>query len=196
MADWRSSAPARMRPHPLPLVLVLLLASSATAEDFTVRFYVHIESGRTGSFAVTVREKKAPVAAARFRQLVQSGFFDGCSFFRVVPGFIVQFGLSGNVTSQREWDARGLLRDESNIKEPDWNMRELLLLAPTPACDRVSAVAKLTLRAPISQVARSHSRPRVPTRAARSSLSTTTTTTCSTQRGSCRSDGSWTAWAR
>ena len=127
MSRHRSAAVA----VPRAAVAVLLALACASGQDFTARFFVQLEPGRHSSFAVTVREKKEPLAAARFRQMVNSGFFDGCSFFRVVPGFIVQFGLSGNVTVQREWDARGLLRDEVNVKEPDWNMRGTIAFATT-----------------------------------------------------------------
>lgn len=106
-----------------PRWIIWLLFSAANAEDYTVRFLVQLDPVTQGEFKVTVREKKAPLAAARFRELVNSGFYDGCSFYRVVTGFIVQFGLSGNVTKQQEWDRRGMLRDESHISEPDWNMR-------------------------------------------------------------------------
>ena len=41
----------------------------------------------------------------------------------------MQFGLSGNMTMQRAWDARGMLRDESRIETPDWNMRGTMAMA-------------------------------------------------------------------
>jgi len=107
---------------------LLLLVASAHAEDYTVRFTVQLEE-RVDSFSVTVREKKSPLASARFRELVNSGFFNGCSFFRVLPAYVWQFGLSGNVTRQREWDARGTLREESHIEQPDWNMRGTIAFA-------------------------------------------------------------------
>ncbi|KAL3920150.1 MAG: hypothetical protein SGPRY_005356, partial [Prymnesium sp.] len=91
--------------------------------DYTVKFVVQLDDERDADFLVTVRESKAPIAAQRFRELVTSGFFNGCTFFRVLPGFMVQFGLSGNVTRQHHWDAKGHLRDERNIVHPDWNMR-------------------------------------------------------------------------
>ena len=102
------------------------------AEDYTVRFDVQLEGRKDlSSFRITVREKKAPIAARRFLQLVHDGFFNGNSFFRVLPGYLVQFGLSGNVTKQREWDARGPLRDETNIEQPDWNMRGTIAFSST-----------------------------------------------------------------
>ena len=67
---------------------------------------------------------------------VRTGFFNGCYFFRVVPGFIVQFGLSGNLTRQHEWDLKGPLRDEHTIAEPDWNMRGTIAFANAGANTR------------------------------------------------------------
>jgi len=100
--------------------------------DYTVRFDVQLEGVKElSSFLVTVREKKGALAARRFLQLVHDGFFDGCSFFRVLPGYLVQFGLSGNVTRQRAWDAHGALRDETNIEQPDWNIRGSIAFATT-----------------------------------------------------------------
>jgi len=89
---------------------------------------------------ITVREGKAPIAAQRFRELVNSGFFNGCTFFRVLPGFILQFGLSGNTTLQHEWDAKGFLRDESRIEHPDWNMRGTIAFANSGPNSRATQV--------------------------------------------------------
>jgi len=47
-----------------------------------------------GDFTVTVHRDWAPIGADRFFNLVKHRFYDNASFFRVVPGFVVQFGLS------------------------------------------------------------------------------------------------------
>jgi peptidyl-prolyl cis-trans isomerase A (cyclophilin A) len=47
-----------------------------------------------GDFTVEVHRTWAPRGADRFYNLVKSGFFDGVRVFRVVPGFVVQFGIS------------------------------------------------------------------------------------------------------
>jgi peptidyl-prolyl cis-trans isomerase A (cyclophilin A) len=46
-----------------------------------------------GLFTVQVNPEWAPLGAARFLELVRSGYYDGAKFFRVLPGFVVQFGL-------------------------------------------------------------------------------------------------------
>ena len=123
------------RPH-MSLACLALLMRAVAAVDYTVKFTVQIDAAHTGDFMVTVREKKAPIAAARFRELVNSGFLDGASFFRVLPGFVVQFGLSGNVTLQHEWDKRGLLRDETRVEQPDWNARGTMAFVSSGANSR------------------------------------------------------------
>ena len=47
----------------------------------------------------------APLGADRFYNLVQAGFFDGARFFRVVPRFVVQFGLNGDPRANEAWRA-------------------------------------------------------------------------------------------
>jgi len=47
-----------------------------------------------GTFAIEAHRTWAPLAADRFYNLVKAHFFDGEKFFRVVPHFVVQFGIS------------------------------------------------------------------------------------------------------
>jgi len=45
-----------------------------------------------GSFTVDLFEEQAPQAVASFVFLAEQGFFDGLTFHRVVPGFVIQGG--------------------------------------------------------------------------------------------------------
>ena len=56
-----------------------------------------------GTFVVTVHRAWAPRGADRFYNLVRARFFDGVTFFRVVQGFVVQFGISGDPKVAGAW---------------------------------------------------------------------------------------------
>jgi peptidyl-prolyl cis-trans isomerase A (cyclophilin A) len=57
-----------------------------------------------GSFVVTVTRAWAPRGADRFYDLVRAGFYDGQRLFRVLPGFVLQWGISGTPTIARAWE--------------------------------------------------------------------------------------------
>ncbi len=68
-------------------------------------FYVKFETTK-GDFIVRVHPNWAPLGAERFRNLVKTGFYDDCRFFRVLrkPNrFMVQFGINGNPAIQKKW---------------------------------------------------------------------------------------------
>jgi peptidyl-prolyl cis-trans isomerase A (cyclophilin A) len=56
-----------------------------------------------GDFVVEVRRAWAPLGADRFYNLVKNHFYDGAAFFRVLPGFVAQFGLSADPEISRVW---------------------------------------------------------------------------------------------
>lgn len=96
-------------PRSLPLFLLCALASSVVAEDvFEVTFEVVLGPGNYGSFTVEVHPEWAPLGAARFKELVEDEFFTGVRFFRVVPGFVVQWGLHGKPAIEAKWSAMNL----------------------------------------------------------------------------------------
>ena len=66
--------------------------------EFRVRF-----TTSRGDFAVLVKRDWAPIGADRFYNLVRMGFYDSNRFFRVVPGFVVQFGLNGDPKVSAPW---------------------------------------------------------------------------------------------
>lgn len=72
-----------------------------------------------GPFVIEVRKEWAPKGAERFWKLVTSRFFDDSRFYRVRPGFIVQFGIAGDPAVQSLWNAAPLADDprrESNLR--------------------------------------------------------------------------------
>lgn len=56
-----------------------------------------------GKFIVEVTRSLAPNGADRFYNLVRSGYFTDIAFFRVVPGFMCQFGISGDPNISAKW---------------------------------------------------------------------------------------------
>ena len=64
-----------------------------------------------GDFVVQVTRAWAPIGADRFYNLVKHGYFTDAAFFRVVPGFIVQFGLSPDPAVNRAWRSADIKDD-------------------------------------------------------------------------------------
>jgi peptidyl-prolyl cis-trans isomerase A (cyclophilin A) len=56
-----------------------------------------------GKFTVEVTRSLAPNGADRFYNLVKSGYFTDIAFFRVIPGFMCQFGIHGDPAVSAKW---------------------------------------------------------------------------------------------
>ena len=81
---------------------------------FRARFTTNI-----GTFAIEVHRDWAPLAADRFYNLVKNGFYDGSRFFRVLDGFMAQFGLNGDPEIQSAWRTASLADEpvkQSNLR--------------------------------------------------------------------------------
>ena len=87
-------------------------AREACPEVFKVRF-----DTSAGPITVEVRRSWSPDGAKRLYNLVRIGYFDDIAFFRVVPGFVAQFGIHGDPDISREWSRARIADDppgESN----------------------------------------------------------------------------------
>jgi len=83
-----------------------LTMSSEAPPEFKVNF-----DTSKGTFVVEVHRDWAPQGVDRFYELVQSGFFNEARFFRVVPNFVVQFGINKDPEVQSKWRTANIQDD-------------------------------------------------------------------------------------
>ena len=101
---------------------------SALKERAPAMYKVKFDTS-AGVFEVEVHTDWAPIGADRFYNLVKNGYYDGCRFFRVVPGFMVQFGINGDPAIQRNW-VEANIQDEA-VKQG--NTRGMITFAKSGA---------------------------------------------------------------
>jgi len=89
LAGCQGSQPELMEPT----------TATETAPDL---YKVRFESTR-GPFTVEVHRDWAPMGADRFYNLVRIGYFEDVAIFRVIKGFVVQFGISGDPDVNAKW---------------------------------------------------------------------------------------------
>jgi peptidyl-prolyl cis-trans isomerase A (cyclophilin A) len=99
-----------MRPW-IPFALLSLLTGCAkepakVPETFKVKF-----TTSTGDIVVEAQRKWAPRGVDRFHELVSTGHFKEGRFYRVVPGFIAQFGVHKDFETNRMWRQFFILDD-------------------------------------------------------------------------------------
>jgi peptidyl-prolyl cis-trans isomerase A (cyclophilin A) len=75
---------------------------SRATEQAPDRFRVRFETTK-GPFVVEVTRAWAPRGADRFYNLVRAGYYDDVAFFRVIEGFMVQFGIHGDPRVNAAW---------------------------------------------------------------------------------------------
>jgi len=59
-----------------------------------------------GSFTIRLFPEQSPLGVARFIELVEDGFFTDQLFYRVIPGFLMQFGVAAEPKMMAEWDSQ------------------------------------------------------------------------------------------
>jgi peptidyl-prolyl cis-trans isomerase A (cyclophilin A) len=91
-------------------------AESAKTERGPDLYRVKFETSK-GTFVVEVHRDWAPFGADRFHELVQAKFYDDARFFRVLKGFVVQWGIHKNPEVEAKWRPLQIVDDpvkESN----------------------------------------------------------------------------------
>ena len=113
-------------PAELPAARAVLLRpdSSAFRETPPDSFHVTLETSR-GDIVVQVIREWSPLGAWRFYNLARNGFFDGARFYRVLPGFAAQFGVSGYPAVEAAWRNQAIPRDPIRVS----NTRGMLTFA-------------------------------------------------------------------
>ena len=99
-----ASAPAAA---PRPGYDRALLRAASLKEKAPETFQVKFVTSR-GDFVVTVNRAWAPIGADRFYNLAKHHYYDNASFFRVVPSFVVQFGISAYPPVTAAWENANL----------------------------------------------------------------------------------------
>jgi peptidyl-prolyl cis-trans isomerase A (cyclophilin A) len=87
-----------------------LLKPSSLNEQAPATFKAKFTTTK-GDFVVEVTRAWAPLGSDRFYNLVKNHFYDGAAFFRVLPGFVAQFGLSAKPEISRVW-ASATIKDD------------------------------------------------------------------------------------
>jgi cyclophilin family peptidyl-prolyl cis-trans isomerase len=133
-------------------------AAKAAAAQATAGGQVAVLETAQGTIVIKFHEKDAPKTVANFKKLVQSKFYDGTYFHRVIPGFMIQGGdpntknadpnddgtggpgytvpaeiklphLRGSVATARQGD-------QVNPKKDSSGSQFFICVAPQPSLDR------------------------------------------------------------
>ena len=87
-------------------------ASEEMNKTAPVLFEAKFETSK-GHFVIEVHRDWSPNGADRFYNLVRNGYYDGVRFFRVLDGFMAQFGISGDPEASAIWRQRAIPDDSA-----------------------------------------------------------------------------------
>ncbi len=104
------STTAASKPAATPTYDRALLKPALLKEQAPPTYQVKFDTTR-GTFTITVTRAWAPLGADRFYNLVKHHYFDNAHFFRVVPGFVAQFGLSAYPPVNTVWE-KATIKDD------------------------------------------------------------------------------------
>ncbi|MFN0057827.1 MAG: peptidylprolyl isomerase [Planctomycetota bacterium] len=98
------------KPGAPPVAADPLMDPKLATETAPAKFQVKFTTTK-GDIVIDVTREWAPQGADRFYNLVKIGFFTDVAFFRVLPGFMAQFGLHANPEVSAKWRGATLKDD-------------------------------------------------------------------------------------
>jgi cyclophilin family peptidyl-prolyl cis-trans isomerase len=98
----------------VPSLPVLAEEAGGSIIEFEVSNLDGVE-GKTGTFKIQMYPEWAPKGVERFEELTRVGFWKDCRVFRVLPGFVVQFGINGDPVVQTKWRGANLSDDPIKV---------------------------------------------------------------------------------
>jgi len=122
----QAPTPAAPRAAAAPAANRLLNPAALTAkapEEFKVKF-----DTSKGPILIELHRAWAPKGVDRFYNMVRNGFFTNVRFFRVIPNFMAQFGVSGDPAVNAAWEKARLTDDPPNMQH---NVRGMLTYGTT-----------------------------------------------------------------
>jgi peptidyl-prolyl cis-trans isomerase A (cyclophilin A) len=131
----------------MPALVIAVVASTAFAQQANLTnpsalretapatYKARFDTSK-GAFVVQVHRDWAPNGADRFYNLVKNGFYDGARFFRVIEGFMVQFGINGDPNVSAQW--RGARIQDDPVRQS--NRRGFITYAMAGPNTRTSQV--------------------------------------------------------
>jgi hypothetical protein len=89
------------QPQPPPPPVHMGAPDPPAPDTFTVSFAT---DNNGGAVAIECIREWAPLGVDRFYAALTDGFYDESALFRVVPGFVLQFGIAGTPEMNERWD--------------------------------------------------------------------------------------------
>jgi peptidyl-prolyl cis-trans isomerase A (cyclophilin A) len=106
-AQTKSATAAKKSPTPTRNIMDPSTLKAIAPATFKAKF-----TTTQGDFVVEVTRAWAPLGADRFYNLVRGGFFTGAPFFRVIAGFMAQFGVNSDPKITAAWSSQ-VLKDDT-----------------------------------------------------------------------------------
>jgi peptidyl-prolyl cis-trans isomerase A (cyclophilin A) len=105
--------PSKSAPKETPMPKPEFLLDPAKATDKAPDSFKVLFATTKGDFTVEVHRPWSPKGADRFYNLVESGFYSDVAFFRVIGGFMAQFGIHGSPEVSAKWRNANIADDPS-----------------------------------------------------------------------------------
>lgn len=101
-ATTLAAKPSEPGAVPADAAAAALYNPALAADEAPAQFQVKVETTK-GDFVIEVQRDWAPRGADRFYNLVRMGYYDDVAFFRVLDGFMAQFGIHGDARVNKAW---------------------------------------------------------------------------------------------